>query len=272
MNETLQLAPTFLAFAEEHAEKAAEHAEGWNIFIYAGIVVVIMMVLLGIAKKGYTGRVFKGTLASSAEQLYLFLEHFAIGIIGPHGRKYMPLLATYWLFIFVSNFIGLFLEHTPTANFSMNVGLSVSAVLYVQYEGMKANGIFGHFRHFAGPKLGGALVLVSGMIFIIEIVSEAMKMLSLSLRLYGNIHGGHEVVLNLNNLGKFSVGGLDVALPVGGLLLPIKLLTVIVQALVFTLLLSVYLGLVTHHDAEDTPEEIQGMDGNPEALETAHAA
>jgi F-type H+-transporting ATPase subunit a len=265
MNESLLSAPTLLAAAEE-----VEAPEGWNMFIYVGIVVLAMLGLVIAARKGYTPTVFTTKLASCAEQLYLFLEGFAIGIIGPHGRKYMTVLCTYWLFIFCSNCLGLFANHTPTAIFSLNMGLSISAVLYVQWEGMKANGVFGHIKHFTGPKLTGALLLVSGMIFLIEIVSEAMKMLSLSLRLYGNIHGGHEVVKSLNDLGNLHLGGLHIELPVGGLLLPIKLLTAIVQALVFTLLLSVYLGLVTHHDTEHTPKEVPGTEGNPEALEPVH--
>jgi F-type H+-transporting ATPase subunit a len=116
------------------------------------------------------------------------------------------------------------------------------------------------------------MVLVTALIFLIEIISETMKMLSLSLRLYGNIHGGHEVVSKLNDLGQ--VGGWNV--PIGGLLIPIKLLTCVVQALVFTLLLAVYLGLVTHHEEEPggqhsaSDETGRLLEGNPHALE-AHA-
>lgn len=219
-----------------------------NPVFYTLLVVGLMLAILSIARKDFGKPVFKNPVAGAAEQLYLFLEQFAVGIIGPHGRKYMPMLCTFWLFIFVACFIGLFVDYTPTGDWSMNLGMAVIAVMYVQWEGIKANGIGGHFKHFAGPKLGGALVLVSGMIFLIEIISETMKMLSLSLRLYGNIHGGHEVVLNLNNLGNIELFGMHLHLPVGGLLLPIKLLTCIVQPLVFTLLFSVYLGLVTHHE------------------------
>jgi len=269
MNQALQLAPSLLLAVEQ---KGGE-SEGnyWTFLTFAIIVVALMMGVLAWAKKGYCGKVFKNPIASSAEQLYLFLENFALGIIGPHGKKYIPMLATFWLWIFIANMVGLFMPYTPTADLSSNLGLAIVAVLYVQWEGMKVNGPFGHLKHFAGPKLGGALILVSGMIFIIEIISEAMKMVSLSLRLYGNIHGGHEVVSRLNGLGNFAIAGHEIALPIGALLIPIKLLTVIVQALVFTLLFSVYLGLVTHHEEEHGHgHENQAMDGNPHALEPAH--
>lgn len=267
MNEALQLAPRLLSEVEHKGEAEGNY---WTFLTFTIVVVILLVGILLIAKQGYKDKVFKNPLSSSAEQLYLFLENFALGIIGPHGKKYMPMLATFWLWIFVSNMVGLFMPYTPTADLSSNLGLAIIAVLYVQWEGIKANGPFGHLKHFAGPKLGGALILVSGMIFIIEIISEAMKMVSLSLRLYGNIHGGHEVVSRLNGLGNFPIAGHDVAIPIGALLIPIKLLTVIVQALVFTLLFSVYLGLVTHHDEDHGHDEGQGTEGHGAALEAAH--
>lgn len=242
---------------------------GWvTPAFYTIFILALVLGMISLARPGITATGMKNRWAGYLEQLYLFLEGFAIGIIGPHGRKYMPMLVTFWLFIFISCFVGLFMDYTPTADWSLNLGMAIVAVMYVQWEGIKANGVGGHFKHFAGPKLGGALVLVSGMIFIIEIISETMKMLSLSLRLYGNIHGGHEVVLNLNNLGHFAIGGTEVHLPVGGLLLPIKLLTCVVQPLVFTLLFSVYLGLVTHHEEDHGHEHDHAHDAHPEV---AHA-
>ena len=240
-----------LAFEEvaEAASQEAVHGAGWYIFVVLGLVVAIVLGLLSLARAGYGQRVFKNAWSQRAEQLYLFLEQFAVGIIGAHGRRYLPVLATFWLVIFFSNFVGLFLPYAPTADLSINLGMALVAVGYVQYEGIKSNGLLGHFKHFAGPKLGGPLVIVSGMIFIIEIVSEAMKNVSLSLRLYGNIDGGHKAVETINGLAKLPFLPEDsMGIPFGGLLLPIKLLTCLVQAMVFVLLLCVYLSLVTHHE------------------------
>lgn len=252
MNEALQLAPSLLAAVEP---KGGE-PEGnyWTFLTFAILVTFSLLAILAVARNGYKDKVFKNPLTSSAEQLFLFLENFAVGIIGPHGKKYLPMLATFWLWIFVSNMYGLFLPYTPTADLSSNIGLALIAVVYVQWEGIKMNGPFGHLKHFAGPKLGGGLVFVTAMIFVIEIISEAMKVVSLSLRLYGNIHGGHEVVSRLNGLGDLHIGSMHMSIPIGAVLIPIKLLTVIVQALVFTLLLSVYLGLATHHEEDHSTD------------------
>ena len=103
------------------------------------------------------------------------------------------------------------------------------------------------------------------MIFVIEIISELMKNLSLSLRLYGNIHGGHEAVTAMNQLGMHVFGSPWINIPIGSFLLPIKLLTVVVQAMIFTLLTCVYLSLVTGHD-----EGHEHGNEHERALEPAH--
>lgn len=226
-----------------------------NVFGYFGFVLLVMFGTIYFAKKGVNGRVFKGWLAGAAEQLYLFIENMVIGTMGPKGRKFMPFIMTFWLVIFFANVISLFFAHSPTADLSFNLGMAVISIGYVQYQGIKANGLFGHIKHFAGPKLGGPLVLISGMIFIIELLSEILKNLSLSLRLYGNIFGGHEAAEAISNLAGSGLGTLlHVNLtwfPAGTLLVPIKLLACVVQAMIFSLLTCVYISLVTHHDHDE---------------------
>jgi F-type H+-transporting ATPase subunit a len=231
---------------------STEGASPWAIFSIFGFVLAVIFALLFIGRGGLNNRVFRNPVTGMLEQLYLFIRNMATGIIGPHGTKYIPMLATLWLIIFVSNFAGLFLDATPTADLSFNLGLALASIAYVQYEGIRTNGVLGHLRHFAGPKITDmpiyGVIAIGAMIFMIEIVSELLKLASLSIRLYGNIDGGHRVVEELNHMLTFGVAGMEIAVPFGALLIPIKLLTCLVQALVFTLLLSVYIGLVTHHE------------------------
>ena len=221
---------------------AHEEISVFGEFAYIGLVLVVLFALMAWAKKGFSKRVFTNPMAMCFEQLYLFIQNLCVGTIGAHGRKYIPMMMTFWMVIFVSNVLGLFFPHTPTANLSFNLGMALVAVGYVQYEGIRANGLVGHFSHFAGPKLPVFMIPVTIMIFVIEIVSEVMKNVSLSLRLFGNIHGGHEAVVAMNKLGE------SIYTPVGAFLLPVKILTCVVQALIFTLLTCVYLSLVTHHE------------------------
>ena len=238
------MGPDLLAFPIAAAEAGHETVGFAGLFFYIGVTAAVILGLIWFAKKGFTKRVFRGTLANWSEQLYLFIQNMCIGTIGAHGRKYVPMIMTFWLVIFFSNLLSLFLAYAPTADLSFNLGMALIAIGYVQWEGVKANGFFGHLSHFSGPRLGLALIPISIMIFVIELISELMKNVSLSLRLFGNISGGHQAVEAMNGLG-------GAYLPLGELLLPIKLLTCVVQAMIFTLLTCVYISLVTHHDHDD---------------------
>lgn len=244
-----------LAAAEEHAAKSGEgahHGLSWvGLFVYVGFVLVVLFAILANAKGGLKARVFTNKWTQVTEHLYHFISNMAVGIIGPHGRKYVPMMMTFWMVIFLANIVSLFFPAAPTADLGFNLALALIAIGYVQWEGIKANGFFGHFGHFAGPKLSGPLIFISLMIFVIEIISELMKNLSLSLRIYGNIEGGHKAGDAMNLLGA-KLGGLPwLNIPFGAFLLPVKLLTCVVQAMLFTLLTCVYLSLVTHHEHDD---------------------
>lgn len=237
------LAP-LLASAE--GKGCEEHGIGWNIFVYSGLVVVVALLFATVAKKGLTPKTFISLPAKLAEHLYLFLRNMATNVIGDHGVKYVPFLLALWLFIFVANVLGLVLQFTPTADWSLNLSLAFITVAYVQYEGARTNGILGHLRHFAGPKLPLSMIYISVLLFVVEIVSEMMKLGSLSIRLFGNIEGGHIVKESLDGMMHFGA----VTIPLGGLLLPIKLFTCVIQAYVFTILTCVYLNAVTHHEED----------------------
>lgn len=258
MQNILTTGPYTLASAG--GEGGGEHHEISivGLFIYLILILGFLFYMMVQAKKGITRRTFTNGPARLFEQLYLFLENMALGIIGPHGKRYMPMLMTFWTVIFLSNVTALFMPFGPTADVGFNLGMALISIMYVQWEGMKVNGVAGHFKHFAGPKLPLAMALIiTPIIFIIEIVSELMKNVSLSLRLFGNIHGGHEAVTAMNGMLDHSI---EPYIPVGAFLIPIKLLTCVVQAMVFTLLTCVYLGLVTHHEDDHGHEHGHGME------------
>lgn len=233
-----------LAVAE--GGEAADHGIGWGIFYYAGIVFITLIAFMFLACAGFRRHLFVGLPAKLAEHLYFFLRSLTTVIIGPHGAVYVPFLMAIWLFVFVSNVYGLIFPYTPTADWSLNLGLALITFTYVQFQGIRTNGIFGYLRHFAGPRITGIhvimVLLVSGLIFVVEILSEFMKVFSLSIRLFGNIEGGHIVKDALDNV----IGGV----PLGGLLLPIKFFTCILQAFIWVTLTCVYLAAVTSHEEE----------------------
>lgn len=244
-----------------------------GMMIYFGLMIGSILLVLNLAKKGFTGkrvpgRDRAGMFAGAFEQLYLFIENLCVGIIGPHGKKYIPLILTFWLIIFAANLVSVFFPYSPSMDFSFTLGLAIMSIAYVQWEGGKANGVMGHLSHFKGPKLTGALVAISFLIFPIEIVSELMKNVSLSIRLYGNIFGGHEATAAMNELLKFKIGEYYWGIPAGAFLVPVKFMTCLVQALIFSLLTCVYLSLVTHHHEDHGDDHGDGHD-HAEALPAA---
>ncbi|MFN3729020.1 MAG: F0F1 ATP synthase subunit A [Fimbriimonadaceae bacterium] len=248
----LRIGPNLIAAAEGGHGSDSHFLSYAAVYVLTAICVVSLFIFLQIAKKGFGPRVFTNGPAKLFEQAYLFVENLCLSIIGPEGRRYTTFIFTIWVVIFISNVMALFFPSAPTADLSFNIGLAVVALAYVTYEGIRING-FGHFiGHFFGPKLPIYFVLISIIIFVVEIVSYLMRLVSLPLRLYGNIEGGHMAADAMSSIVKLDIAGIIFKLPLGALLLPIKLLTVIVQAFIFVLLTCVYIQLLMpHHDHDE---------------------
>ncbi|MBA3725806.1 MAG: F0F1 ATP synthase subunit A [Armatimonadetes bacterium] len=244
---------TTLFAATEHA---AEHHEGawWTPVFWMVVVFFVIVLLLAKAISGSKNmNVPKSYISRLAEHAFLFIENMCLSVIGPGGKKYIPLALTIYLIVLISNLFGLFGLYAPTASFGFTLGLALVVVFYVQYEGIRVLGFKGYIKHFMGPDLGMPVytilpIFITLLLFFIEVVSEVAKNLSLSLRLQGNISGEHMVGQTLGGLIPISD---SFALPIQALLLPLGVFVSLVQALVFTMLTCVYLSLFTSHEAEE---------------------
>ncbi len=173
----------------------------------------------------------RGLSAKCKTKRQAFLEvvvNFFYGLLEPNlgksGRKYLPLVGSLFLFIITMNLLwfipGLI---PPTTDLSTTVGLAVTTIITIHIIGIFANGIKGYLHHYAQP----FAVLVP-----LNVVEEAVKPVSLSLRLFGNMFGEKVAVTILFIL-------VPLLIPV-----PVMLLGVLmgaVQAFVFTLLTVTYL-------------------------------
>lgn len=102
-----------------------------------------------------------------------------------NARKYLPLVATIGIFVFVSNLIGIIPGfESPTSNINVTLTLALVVFVYYNFEGIRKNGFIHYFAHFAGP-----VKLLAPLMFPIEIVSHLSRIVSLSFRLFGNIKG-----------------------------------------------------------------------------------
>lgn len=148
--------------------------------------------------------------------------------MGHEGKKFFPLIATIGLFILVSNLLGLVPGFgSPTANLNTNAAMALTVFVLTHIMGVKVHGAK-YIKQFLGP-----VWWLIPLMLPIELVSHLVRPLSLSIRLFGNMEGGHIVIGVLLILAPFLV-------PVPILIL--KLLICFIQTLVFTLLSMMYIG------------------------------
>lgn len=166
-----------------------------------------------------------------SEKLLSFLK----GLLGEEAVLYFPLLATIFIYIFVSNLLGIipgFLP--PTDNINTNYPIAFVVFAYYNMQGVKEHGWANYLKHFMGP-----IKWLAALMIPIEIVSHIVRPISLSLRLFGNITGDHMVLFQFSNLTP-------VLIPI--IFLGLGLFVCFMQAFVFTFLSAVYINLAKAHD------------------------
>jgi F-type H+-transporting ATPase subunit a len=164
--------------------------------------------------------------------------------IGPTGRKYLPLIGTLGIFILCANYMGLIPGlMAPTSSINVTLGCAITIWVYYHFQGVKEQGIVNYAKHFAVPP--GSPVWMAPLMLIIELISHSSRVLSLSLRLFGNIFGEELVIIIL-----FSIVPFLAPLP----MMFLGLVTGGLQAFIFVLLSIIYLQgavAVDHHDEVD---------------------
>jgi F-type H+-transporting ATPase subunit a len=110
-------------------------------------------------------------------------------IIGHEGDRHLYIIGSFAAFIFISNIFSLFFFlQPPTTNPNTTFGLAVCAFLYYNWQGIRTQGIVHYLKHFMGPVLFLAPLMIP-----IEIIGHLARILSLGMRLFGNIFGEHAV-------------------------------------------------------------------------------
>lgn len=190
------------------------------------IAVVALLSLIATHKMKERPGAFQNVMETGVE----YLEGFFTGILGKEkGRKYLPFLGTLFVFIILSNYSGLIpgagifsAFKAPTSSLSVTAGLGVITFLVLQYYTLRT-GVKHFFKRFVTP-----IAFMLPLMLLDEIIKPA----SLALRLFGNIFGEETVTEQLYEL-----------LPIGApvLMMALSLLFCAIQAMVFTMLTSIYL-------------------------------
>lgn len=230
----------------------AQFLHQWENSIFSILIAALLSIVayLGTRKKELIPSGLQGFLELIVENL----RKLIISVLGPQGEAYVPFLGTLFIYIFSFNVFGLIpLMKSPTSNLNVTVGLAICVFCLVQYLNIKNMGPLGFLYHLAGSPKSLLEWILAPLMFVLELIAQFARPVTLSLRLFGNILG--EDIL----IGAFAILGVvllsSIQSPVGlPLQLPVMflaLLTSLMQALVFTLLSAVYILLSTasteHH-------------------------
>jgi len=201
----------------------------------------------------------------------MFIEAFrdlVCGVLGEkNGRRYLPYIGSLFLFIFLSNLMGLVpILRSPTSVYQTTFALAICTFLYVQFTAVRRNGVLRYLYHLAGEPRGDGVGMslfmwTMGIVLLLplHILGELVKPVSLSLRLFGNILG-EDILLGVFAMFGISLMGLvGFKEPVVGLPLQLPffflaLLMATIQALVFAVLSLIYFMMVLPHDGEEHHE------------------
>ena len=178
--------------------------------IYATFTSLIIISLALIARFIIKFKVIPSEKFNSRNILELIVEgvlYFSVDIIGPKGKDFLPLMGTLTLFILFSNLIGLVPGFNPcTSNININLGMAVVVFVLYNYWGVREHRL-SYIKHFLGP-----ILWIAPLYMTIEIISHLARMLSLSVRLFGNMTGDHLVLSIFTGLVPFLVPIVSIAL------------------------------------------------------------
>lgn len=245
-----------------HQYYAVEH----NLPIPTHVVMFLFVALVAVAVLWFLRRELSVENPTTRQQTFEVGVETVRGLlndlVGPNGLKHFPVVATFGLLILLSNLTGMLPDMiAPTANFNVTLALAISSFLYYNYVSIRENGLVGYLKHFGGPVPSVAIMII---LFPIEIISNLARILSLSMRLFGNIYGEEQVSGVISTMMQW-------ILPI--LLMPLGLLTSVLQAFIFIVLSMVYLGEVSHHSEEHhggTTHDHGHGHGHDHAVATAH--
>jgi F-type H+-transporting ATPase subunit a len=190
-------------------------------------VALIAAVLIPVSRRLSVGS--PGKVQQVLELLLKGLEDLIEEVVGHGwGRPFLPFILGLAIFIFVCNIFGLFyFLQPPTQNTSTTFGLSITAFIFYNVIGIRKNGLVNYLKHFAGP-----MPLLAPLMVPIELISHVARMLSLALRLFGNIYGEHTASAIFFGLLPFLLPWPMMGLGIFGSLL---------QAFIFIMLTMAYL-------------------------------
>jgi len=223
-----------------------------NSVVAMALAATLIIVFFAVAARG---AVVPGRLQTVGEMLYGLVDGLTSSMIGHEGKKFFPFVFTLFAFILVMNMQGMFLVFTATSQLAVTATLALLTILTVVIVGFARNGL-GFFKLFCPS---GVPVGILPFLVVIELISFLVRPITLALRLFGNMIGGHVVlkifagfVISLaglaasGGLGFLGIPGAAVAFGSVVALTALEFVVSFLQAFVFAALTCVYLNDVVN--------------------------
>jgi F-type H+-transporting ATPase subunit a len=212
-------------------------------------IVTTLLALRAHNRKTREGKAPSG-LGNGLEALVLYLRNeVVIPNVGAHGNGYVPYLLTLFFFVLFANLLGMVpYGSTATGNISVTATLAIVTFIVIELAGIKAQGkayintiVFWPHDMSLGMKL-----FISPILTPIELIGKFTKPFALAIRLFANMTAGHVVLLALISLiftfGSWFLVPVPILMALGISIL--ELFVAFLQAFIFTLLASVFIGLI----------------------------
>lgn len=210
---------------------------------------ILLILVLSIVGRSYKKSLIPKKFASFFEIIILFIrDEIARPNIGKGYETFLPYLLTVFFFILFGNFLGLLpYSSTFTSNLGVTATLAVLTFLITQYGGMKYNGVIGYFK---GLVPHGVPLWLLPIMIPVELLGLLTKPFALAIRLFANMIAGHIVILALIGLIFFMKTIIVAPVSVGFALFiyMLEILVALVQAYVFTMLSSLFIGMAVHQE------------------------
>jgi F-type H+-transporting ATPase subunit a len=263
----------------KHGEEGEEHLPNWvtiandylpdnpvvrwmhenDFLVFAWLAGALFLVLTMVGMK--RDAKVPGELQNGIEWIVESMENVCGGMLGKHLPKYFPFIMSIFFYILMMNLIGIVPGFkSSTSTIDVTLALALVTFAYVQISGIINLGPLGYLDHLAGsPRdvIGFAMLPV---MIPVHVLGELVKPVSLSCRLFGNIFGEDTLIVVFVGVAAFCLKASLLALavpPMAGitaLFMLLQTLTAIVQALIFSLLTTVYLYMMIPHESHGHEE------------------
>jgi len=222
--------------------------------VFLFLVAVLVIVIAQLAVRSYRGGSIPRGIGAAVESLVVVIrDEVAEPNIGHgDGRRFTPLLCSFFFFILASALVGLLpFSATSTGNIAVTLALALVSFAAQQWAGISKYGVAGHFHNLVPP---GLPVWLLPIMIPVEILGMFTKPFALTVRLFANMLAGHMVITTLLLLialmGQMSwlagAAMTPISIVLAVFIMLLEVLVAFIQAFIFTLLSAIFIGMYAH--------------------------